>query len=94
MLALGSVLVSVTAPQVLSSNDPERDRTAKPQPRVAALAPAGCLAKGAGWNREVFQQPQTFSSHELALDNLGKAGSLMGWEGEGDFGEVGVELFS
>lgn len=46
------------------------------------LAPALCLAKGAGWNREVFQQPQAFSSRELALDNLGKAGFLVGWEGE------------
>lgn len=94
LLALGSALLPVRAPQVLSLSDPAGERTAKPQPRVAALGSCWCLAKGTEWDREACQQPHTPSSHELALDSLGKVGSLTGWEDEGDFGAIGVELFS
>lgn len=52
------------------------------------------LAKGARWNEEAVQQPQTFSPHEIALGNLGKAGFLMSWARGGGFGAVGVEFFS
>lgn len=57
LLALGSAVLPVTlAPQVLSSSEPAGERTAKPQPRVAALGSCWCLAKGTGWDREACQQ--------------------------------------
>lgn len=98
--ALVSVMVSFTAPEVLSSSNLKRDGAVKLQPCVLGSSLAAPwlllrgLAKGAGWNGEAVQQPQTFSSHKLALGKLGKAGSLMGWECGGGFGAVRVELFS
>lgn len=94
--ALVSVMVSFTAPEVLSSSHPKRDGVVKPQPCTLGSSWAAPwlllrgLAKGARWNVEAVQQPQTFSSHKLALGKLGKAGSLMGWECGGGFGAVGV----
>ena len=90
-LVLVSMMVSFTAPEVLSSSDPEKDCVGKLQPCVLGGSLAAPwlllrgLAKGAGWSGEAAQQPQTFSSHKLALGKRGKAGSLMGWGAAGGF---------